>query len=85
MNLQTPLLGVILTVGCAGVKGTDVVTASLLLSILGSSLSTIPIIAAVSQIKRNTTVFSDLVGTQYSRETEINSLNSDQPHGENTN
>lgn len=68
MILQTTFLGVILAMGCAGVKGADVITASLLLSTLGLPLSIIPIIAAVSPIvdMGNTTVniTGDLVGTQ---------------------
>lgn len=68
MILQTAFLGVILAMGCAGVKGADVITASLLLSTLGLPLSIIPIIAAVSPIvdMGNTTVnvTGDLVGTQ---------------------
>ena len=66
--LQTAFLGVVLAMGCAGVKGADVVTASLLLSTLGLPLSIIPIIAAVSPIvdMGNTVVniTGDLAGTQ---------------------
>lgn len=66
--LQTAFLGVVLAMGCAGVKGADVVTASLLLSTLGLPLAIIPIIAAVSPIvdMGNTVVniTGDLAGTQ---------------------
>lgn len=68
MILQTAFLGVILAMGCAGVKGADVVTASLLLSTLGLPLTIIPIIAAVSPVvdMGNTVVniTGDLAGTQ---------------------
>lgn len=68
MILQTAFLGVVLAMGCAGVKGADVVAASLLLSTLSLPLSIIPIIAAVSPIvdMGNTTVniTGDLAGTQ---------------------
>lgn len=66
--LQIAFLGVVLAMGCAGVKGADVVAASLLLSTLGLPLTLIPIIAAVSPIvdMGNTVVniTGDLAGTQ---------------------
>lgn len=68
MIVQIAFLGVILAMGCAGVKGADVVTASLLLSTLGLPLTLIPIIAAVSPIvdMGNTVVniTGDIAGTQ---------------------
>ncbi|WP_068985873.1 MULTISPECIES: dicarboxylate/amino acid:cation symporter [Lysinibacillus] len=68
MILQTAFLGVVLAMGCAGVKGADVVTASLLLSTMGLPLTIIPIIAAVSPIvdMGNTVVniTGDIAGTQ---------------------
>lgn len=66
--IQTAFLGVALALGCAGVKGADIITASLLLSTLGLPLTLVPIIAAVSPIvdMGNTVVniTGDLVGTK---------------------
>lgn len=68
MILQVAFLGVVLAIGCAGVKGADVVAASLLISTLGLPLTLIPIIAAVSPLvdMGNTVVniTGDLAGTQ---------------------
>ncbi|TBX75866.1 dicarboxylate/amino acid:cation symporter [Bacillus mycoides] len=66
--LQTVFLGIVLAAGCAGVKGADVITATILLSTLGLPLTIIPIIAAVSPLvdmgHTVVNITGDLVGAQ---------------------
>lgn len=66
--MQTVFLGIVLAAGCAGVKGADVITATILLSTLGLPLTIIPIIAAVSPLvdmgHTVVNITSDLVGAQ---------------------
>ncbi|PEX80674.1 dicarboxylate/amino acid:cation symporter [Bacillus cereus] len=66
--VQTVFLGIVLAAGCAGVKGADVITATILLSTLGLPLTIIPIIAAVSPLvdmgHTVVNITGDLVGAQ---------------------
>ncbi|PQZ56157.1 dicarboxylate/amino acid:cation symporter [Bacillus sp. MYb209] len=66
--MQTVFLGIVLAAGCAGVKGADVITATILLSTLGLPLTIIPIIAAVSPLvdmgHTVVNITGDLVGAQ---------------------
>lgn len=66
--LQTVFLGIVLAAGCAGVKGADVITATILLSTLGLPLTIIPIVAAVSPLvdmgHTVVNITGDLVGAQ---------------------
>ncbi|PFR20067.1 dicarboxylate/amino acid:cation symporter [Bacillus cereus] len=67
--VQTVFLGIVLAAGCAGVKGADVITATILLSTLGLPLTIIPIIAAVSPLvdmgHTVVNITGDLVGAQF--------------------
>ncbi|PER28955.1 dicarboxylate/amino acid:cation symporter [Bacillus cereus] len=75
--MQTVFLGIVLAAGCAGVKGADVITATILLSTLGLPLTIIPIIAAVSPLvdmgHTVVNITGDLVGAQVVNENIVQS------------
>ncbi|WP_243526180.1 dicarboxylate/amino acid:cation symporter [Bacillus pseudomycoides] len=81
--VQTVFLGIVLAAGCAGVKGADVITATILLSTLGLPLTIIPIIAAVSPLvdmgHTVVNITGDLVGAQVVNK----NMESDETLGEN--
>jgi Na+/H+-dicarboxylate symporter len=67
LMIQFVFLGLVLSVGCAGVKGAGVVMSSVLLQTLGMPLTLVPILAAVWPIidigHTTTNVTGDLAGT----------------------